>query len=258
MYWACFAMVCLGAVELAAASGAGDRLAAHLRFLAACTTFCPLMAVLGARRPQHRGWQWVVVSLLGVLAFYGLTEMAVWPGPPAPPDIVRWLLIAPLIAMGLLNHLPTRFWASAVLVAVGQVALFAPIFPQLAWLVVRALDWLPTAGVGLLSLAACLAALGIPRSTAAANDTTSYDRLWLDYRDAFGSFWAMRILVRFNDTAGRCNWPVTLTWQGFLDPHGGSIARLDPTTDAALQQALASLLRRFVDHEWMEARRFER
>ncbi len=46
--------------------------ASHVRYLAAVATFCPLMAVLGAKRPQDRPWQFVVLSLWIVLALPGL------------------------------------------------------------------------------------------------------------------------------------------------------------------------------------------
>src|SRR5262245_4046075 len=40
----------------------------HIRYLAATTTFCPFMALLGAKRPQNRAWQFIVLALLTVLA----------------------------------------------------------------------------------------------------------------------------------------------------------------------------------------------
>src|SRR5262249_34999481 len=33
-----------------------------LWLIALCSSFCPLLALLGAKRPQNRMWQWIVVS----------------------------------------------------------------------------------------------------------------------------------------------------------------------------------------------------
>src|SRR5262249_30040310 len=41
---------------------------APLGYAAAITSFGPVVAVLGAKRPQDRAWQWIVVTLLVVLA----------------------------------------------------------------------------------------------------------------------------------------------------------------------------------------------
>ena len=94
---------------------------ALVRFALAAATFCPLMAVLGAKRPQHRGWQWVVASLWLVL---------VWPaGQAALAGVglelfIAWkLFLLGLIALGVVNYLPTRHWLAALLVAAGQLAL---------------------------------------------------------------------------------------------------------------------------------------
>ena len=67
-----------------------------------------------------------------MVLFYGLTELAYRPDrPPTLHWVVRWLLIAPLVIIGLPNHLLTRYWLSAVLVALGQVLLLSPQFPEL-------------------------------------------------------------------------------------------------------------------------------
>src|SRR5947207_15646173 len=106
--WAIFALAALAGAELVGWLSPSADWLSHLRFLAAGATFCPLMALLGAKRPQDRGWQFVVLSLWGLVAFYGLTELAYRPHrPPELHGVVRWLLVAPLVTMGLVNHLPT-------------------------------------------------------------------------------------------------------------------------------------------------------
>ena len=42
-----------------------------LDFAAAMIVFCPAMALLGAKRPQDKPWQLIVLSLWGILALPG-------------------------------------------------------------------------------------------------------------------------------------------------------------------------------------------
>ncbi len=195
--WAAIALALLVAAELTA-SGFADRAPwmSHVRFIAAGATFCPLMALLGAKRPQDRGWQFVVWSLLGLVAFYGLTELAYRPHRPvALHAVVRWLLIAPLLAIGLSNYLPTRFWLPAILVAAGQVLLLSPQFPELQGLLPAWLTDGPQAGdaaalAGIMAVSTgVLVAISLskrPRHEGRTTETTPLDRVWLDFRDAFG------------------------------------------------------------------------
>ncbi|MES1213155.1 MAG: hypothetical protein ABUL64_01075, partial [Singulisphaera sp.] len=69
--WAIVAVALVAAVDGAALlSGSGMTPAwlSAARYLAAIATFCPLMAVLGAKRPQDRAWQLIVLALWFVLA----------------------------------------------------------------------------------------------------------------------------------------------------------------------------------------------
>ena len=65
---------------------------------------------------------------------------------------------------------------------------------------------------------------------------------WQYFRDAFGAFWAMRILGQINKNAEARNWPMRLHWSGFATKDE------QPTEKhlAELEQQLATLLRRFV------------
>jgi hypothetical protein len=110
------------------------------------------------------------------------------------------------------------------------------------------------AGWGLLSLflwGVCLLLTGHQfrreRNRANAN---RLDRVWLDFRDAFGVVWSLRILERMNASATMYDWPVTLTWHGF-EPRA-SATHVD--TPSILEESFRTLLRRFVSPEWIEAR----
>ena len=68
--WVGISLTALSAAELAIAWLARDVQPAwvsHLRYCAAVTTFAPMMAVLGAKRPQNRAWQLIVLALLAIL-----------------------------------------------------------------------------------------------------------------------------------------------------------------------------------------------
>jgi hypothetical protein len=242
----------------------------HLRFIAAGATFCPLMALLGAKRPQDRGWQFVVLSLLGMIVFYALTELAYRPDrPPALHWVVRWLLIVPLVVIGLMNHVLTRYWLPATLVALGQALLFWPQFPELqgrlpTWLndAARAGDTVALAGIACLSAAVLVVSLwqfswrvaDEPRIL--ATSATGLNRLWLDFRDSFGALWGLRVAARFNQSAEQLDWPVRLAWGGLRPtarvPEG--TADSPPPHQRAMRQVLESMLRRFVDNSWLASR----
>src|SRR6185295_15957854 len=75
-------------------------------------------------------------------------------------DARAWLLWV-LILMGLINYLPTRNWLAALLVALGQVILFAPHLPLL-----RGISWLtnlpagPSLALFVFAIALAVAKLG--------------------------------------------------------------------------------------------------
>ncbi len=237
--WAALSATCLAVGALLEPKLDGISLSAF-RFAIAATTLCPLMAVLGAKRPQDRGWQWVVLSLWIVL---------VWPAAQAVllPAGIRVELFAAwklflwcLIGVGLLNYLPTQNWRAAILVAVGQVLFLR----EHLWLgASRSPEWDPLVGLGCLLSAAALVAY--PRNTLEAQQTTldSLTVRWLSFRNSYGAFWALRILGRVNHAAELRDWPMRLHWSGFE-----MLEDRQPTEEqlAELEQTLATLLRRFV------------
>ena len=246
----------LTAVALITASALTGKLAGSsnsvilievLRFAAAATTFCPLMAVLGAKRPQHLGWQWVVVTMWIVLV-WPAAQAALRPAGMRIELFFAWkAFLVGLIALGLLNYIPTKFWLSAVLVSVGQTLLFAdflwvdnPIPAEWQWIAALACFCAAT----LIATAQREGAANTHNSV--DHNLAAFDRQWRDFRDAYGAFWALRILDRINHTSELRDWSVRLTWTGFAaveqekDPHPNS------TQLAEIQQTMATLLRRFL------------
>ena len=66
--------------------------------------------------------------------------------------------------------------------------------------------------------------------------------MWLQFRDAYGAFWALRILGRVNETAELQQWPMRLEWQGFATTDDASPTELQL---AEVEQCFETLLRRF-------------
>lgn len=244
--WAC-AML-LGLVLLVFIPG-GRALATTTMLL----TFAPPMAVLGAKRPQHWAWQFIVLSLLVVLALPELEALA-WGGRAQWHPARQWFLAA-LVVMSVSNYLPTRNAPAALLYGAAQVALAADYLPWLA-----ALESLSTAGptrhaVALALMSAALATVYLgawldraPRST--------IDRQWIDFRNAYGAAWGLRVMERFNATALQSGWSRRLSWHGLVPlPHEGEPACPPEETDrGVLVAGLRSLLVRFVSPEWLARR----
>ncbi|NOZ39526.1 MAG: hypothetical protein GXP24_04790 [Planctomycetes bacterium] len=234
--WAALSASCLALSAIIEPKLEGIGLSAF-HFAIAATTVCPLVAVLGAKRPQDRGWQWVVLTLWIVL---------VWPAAQAvmlPAGIrlelfVAWkLFLWGLIALGLINFLPTRNWRAAILVAAGQIVLLR----EHLWLGESLSPaWDQLVGVGCLLSATTLVSCRRPEAT---DRLSSFSEQWKSFRDRYGTFWALRILGRVNQTAELRDWPLRLHWSGFETQKNQQPTE---TQLAELGQALATLLRRFV------------
>src|SRR3954447_22220705 len=122
-WWSVVSLFALTSAELATAlsTSAGDPSTAALRYIAAMSTFCPIMALLGAKRPQDVGWQFIVFSLWVVLALPGLEWLLLGRVQELHPAPVAFLVL--LIAIGAINGVDTRLMPASLLLAVGQGAL---------------------------------------------------------------------------------------------------------------------------------------
>ncbi len=243
-YWSLVSWACVAGVELwADARGEPGSIVAW-RFAAAMSTFCPAMAVLGARRPQDRFWHFIVLSLWGILSLPSF-EWLLFGGPEEIHAARFWFLMV-LLAVGGLNGIFTRFWPSSVLFCCGQGALLAPYFGTQSPETSPA-HW-PTLGLLAIAGSWMLLALGLPRRGRARS---GMDVVWLDFRDLFGAVWALRICERMRMSAVMYDWPLTLSWRGFCQRDGHAPARKIPR---AVEDSLRTLLRRFVSPAWIDAR----
>ena len=149
-------------------------------------------------------WNFVVLGLFVVMA-WPLVE-AFFIGTDSAGHL-RIFFMSATIAVGILNYLPTRLAPAALLLAAACAAemmlLFAP-----AWLAGEAAQMI---AAGLL---AAVPWVGWSCLRKPAAELGTIDRLWLDFRDAWGLMWSQRVREQFNRTAENAGYPVTLTWSG--------------------------------------------
>jgi hypothetical protein len=243
--WSVVALLAVAGAEIAV--GLVDSLPPNwrmgLRYAAAMATFTPTMALLGAKRPQDRGWQFIVLSLWAILALPSFEWLLFGEIQELHPARLFFLLI--LVGVGAFNGIATRRWLSNFFYAAGQGALIAPFLST-------TVASLPSALAPALGLALIVVSFALPvRVRTPDANATGLDRVWLDFRDAFGLVWSLRVAERMNTSAAMYSWPVQLGWRGFRDRESASGGVVVP---AAVAESLRTLLRRFVSAEWIDAR----
>ena len=250
--WSLAAVLGMGVLEiLFQVSPAGDgALGDSVRFLAAALSLCPTVAVLGAKRPQDRAWNFVVLVLWAVVSLPSLFSLLLGRQSAFQLADLRGLVLWVLIALPAINYLPTAFAWSGVLVVIGQVIHFAP---HLAFVGRPIL----TTDPGLVTLACFAASAWLAWQTARAPAAREppLDALWFAFRDSFGLFWGLRVQERVNAAARQYGWPFYLSWSGFrrLSDHA-PLDTIPPEERRALSQVLRGLVRRFASPSWIAAR----
>ena len=215
-----------------------------LRYLAAVTTFCPIMAQLGAKRPQVQVWPLVVASLWVILCLPAGEFLLLKQGALMEISSARsWFLVV-LSLVGLCNNLPNRFWPAVLLLVCAQTLLLYPQLPgstdllHLNHSVLWALVLIP--GAALLHI------LGWP----AERTCSESDRLWFDFRDHYGMLWALRLAQRVNEDQQHKG--TVLGWSGFRSHASEPGSEID-LNDPSVRQ-FRSLLTRFVSAQWLAQR----
>lgn len=247
-WWGVMAVACWSAMEAAAAWGGGrGTWIAPLRLAAVALTFCPVLAVLGAKRPQHTAWSFVVLAFWGILSLPAAETFFLQRGQRLEMGDARSWFLWILILVGPVNYLPTRQWPAALLLAAAQVLALSEYLP-LIHQTLFAGQYLVAISLG------CLAPLAA-RAPQVKDDANPYSRLWLDFRDTFGLFWALRLQERINAVAGTNDWPLLLGWSGVVDDATGQPpAQIDESIEPTLRTTIKGLLRRFVSGPWIAAR----
>ena len=239
--WIAISATCLAGLALIEMTHPAETIhMSALRFSVVASTLCPLVAVLGAKRPQDRGWQWIVLSLWLIVVWPAAQALA-HPAGPRVELFTPWkLFVAGLVAMGPLNYLPTGYWLASLLAAGGQLILFSD------YLGLSAMnEWQLPIALACFAIAAMSVAISrkeqVQTDQTLKNDTAR----WLRFRDGFGAFWAIRVMQRVNETAGLRNWPVRLTWSGFESATHEKPPVLNKVQIEEIEQTFDTLLRRF-------------
>ncbi len=283
-WWSFGAFSAVAAVELLATL-AGSRIDHSLqpsRYAAAMLTFCPMMAVLGAKRPQSRTWQWIVLSLWFILLIPAIQWWLYRPSNVMHVFTAWKLFLLVQLVIGLVNYLPTRYWASALLATAGQVLLVSkhlplvgfslPVFDHIAAFGQIAMG--PLLGLTALASAAWMVHLADLRHR---RPSAGIDHVWIDFRDLFGVVWAMRVGQQINTYSAMYGWHISLQWSGlrWIGPEEigareigaketvdvattsadtANESQMSEQTAAALRKSLRGTLRRFVPAEWIAER----
>ncbi len=212
---------------------------------------CPMVALLGARRPQNKIWPLVVASLLAILILPELPNLLGQGDRQLAHSIWKWFF-AGLLLVGWSNFLPTRLMLAATLW----------VLPGLWWVFDGSTHWLLIFAPGL----ACITGVLSVKRWRSANSTGNWNRVWRDFRNLYGVVWALRVMERANTLANSVGAEVALDWWGFHASQPLQTARAGPAASAGMQQApssdqmalidpgLRNLLRRFVSDRWIDSR----
>ena len=250
--WMLFALVVLSLTFLAeTVMQPTPSASAAIRYLAGTCTLCPLMAVLGAKRPQNTGWQFIVGTLWLVLILPVGEMFILWTGGAMDVGSMRsWFLLI-LLLVGVTNYLLTRFAIVALLGTVGQSLLLLPHLPG-------QVTWEPhfVVGATLIVSACCLLCWSTQRTRTGGK----WNLVWIEFRDWFGLVWGLRVMERINEAARLCEWERELTWFGFEEndsqeesPDREQVESMDQK-QIEVERTMRTTLRRFVSPEWIEQR----
>ena len=233
------------------------------RVVVAALSVCPVMSLLGAKRPQHGVWQFIVGALAAVLALPAASAVLIRPGSLPDLHILGQFFLPVLVIVGWMNFVGTRRAIAATLVALGHFGLIWPLLPG-----IQLESALPQATRDLVAIS-CMTAGGFLAMAQAASARSRWrlvlaDRVqlppgdaefvcrvnacFLALRETLGAAWTLRLAERFDLIATRRGWPVRLTFQGVQIREESSDLKWEP--DAL--RAMEALMKRFVSSAWLK------
>ncbi len=248
---------CLGAVVAVGIVAAGRSLNATepvlltpWEFVLGCLVLGPVIAVMGSKRPQHLGWNFIVLSLWGVAALPALETYFINPDQRLFVGPWRGMMLWVLIALTLVNFLPTRFGWCALLLTAGEILFFAEYLPFLKpWQANWQMDNVAVGSL-LMLLVPWLAAMQVAWNNL-GKQPPPLNATWLRFRDSFGLLWGLRFVERVNEVADAAKMPLWLSWSGFRHRETGKLLtqadwqELPPAVASSLRHAMHGMLRRF-------------
>ncbi|MEM8680013.1 MAG: hypothetical protein AAGF97_11725 [Planctomycetota bacterium] len=213
---------------------------AALRLILNTAIFCPTISLFGARRPQHRGWNFIVLTLWGVLALPAADAVFLQGAEEIHLHGARRVFMAIMILASVVNHLFTRHAAAAACFGVAQALLLG----EFLW---SGDAWSP--GRGIAACGIFVAAVIAWWNGRHPRSEVGWNRVWLDFRDLFGAIWGLRLIERVNAAARMSDWSVRLVWRELSIPAGTSVETME-----GVETCLRAYLRRFVSPQWVERR----
>ena len=230
VYWTFAAWVAWGLLFFGLSFKADPEAAQEIRFVALCLTGCAGVAVLGARRPHAGAWNAVVLGLLAVLLTPWAEHRML--GTPLVSGLRAWFL-GGILAIAVVNYLPTRFGLAAVLVGIGCTSEFVKLCDAESFRIGLA-D--PASFCLILAPWAALVRR-VPRTAG------PFDALWLDFRDRYGLVWGQRVREQFNASMQHAGIPARLSWGGLVPLPDSPFP--DENQAATARETLRALLKRF-------------
>ena len=218
-----------------------------MRYAASTLLLCPAAALLGARRPHHNAWQWIVAAAWLATALPAAQHIMYGAGGEFVVEGVWAGFIWALWGVGAINYLPTRYGWLALFGAICQLLLLAEFMPG-------ARPWGAADVKGRQILLTLLAITAASRVAMRPRAGSGWNRIWLDYRDALGAVWGLRAAERVNSLFKSKGVAFRLGWFGFVDNQGQDVGDETLAATPGLPECFRGVLRRFVDEAWLQQR----
>ena len=239
------------------------------RVVFAALSVCPVMSLLGAKRPQYGVWQFIVGSLAAVLALPAVSAVLTHPGALPNLHILGRCFLPVLVIVGWMNFVGTRRAVAATLIAAGHLGLIWPLLPGVefeAALPQTTRDLMSissiTAGGFIALIQAVLASFkrgrvsvgGVQMLPDNEDFVSRINTCFFALRETLGAAWTLRLAERFDSLATRRGWPVRLTFQGMRIQEEPEDSRWQADTGRAME----ALMKRFVSSSWLRRHGWER